>query len=143
MARADLSAMLSRLPENENDSPPTEAPIAATEPPAPAPAPALATPALEARTRPRGPRRPATPAPAASAATGAGYLSFERKEARLRADQYAQLTEQSRRLNRAKGTGGQRITENTLIRVAIDLLLERADMLSGATEAELRKSVSL
>lgn len=137
MARADLSAMLSRLPEN--DTPPAEAPLAATEPPAPAPT----TPAPESRTRPRGPRPPATSAPAASTATGAGYLSFERKEARLRADQYAQLTEQSRRLNRAKGTGGQRITENTLIRVAIDLLLERADKLSGATEAELRQSVSL
>lgn len=137
MARADLSAMLSRLPEDETPS--AEAPVAAAEPATPAPA----TPAPEARTRPRAPRRPAAPTPAATGATGAGYLSFERKETRLRADQYAKLTEEARRLNRAKGTGGERITENTLIRVAIDLLLERADKLSGAAEAELRKSVSL
>lgn len=131
MARADLSAMLKRLPEDETPVP--EAPAAAAVPVSPAP---------EARTHPRVPRRSAAPTPPAPAA-GAGYLSFERKEARLRVDQYAKLTEEARRLNRAKGTGGERITENTLIRVAIDLLLERADKLSGATEAELWKSVSL
>lgn len=74
--------------------------------------------------------------------SGEGYLSFERKEARLRPDQYANLTEEARRLNRAR-TSGSRITENTLIRVAIDLLLARSDQLVGETENELRKSVSL
>ena len=33
--------------------------------------------------------------------------------------------------------------DNTLIRVAIDLLLEGADQLRGATETELRNSASL
>ena len=135
MAPADLSAMLSRLPEDEPSVP--ETPVAAAQPAMPAPA----IPAPEAHARPRAPRRTAEPARAAPA-TRVGYRSFERKEARLRADQYAKLTEEARRLNRAKGAGGERITENTLIRVAIDLLLERADKLAGATEGELRRSVS-
>jgi hypothetical protein len=70
------------------------------------------------------------------------YSRLDRKETRLRSDQYERLTEHSRRLNRAKGSGGERITENTLIRVAIDLLLERADDLEGHTETELRNSVT-
>src|SRR3546814_6262536 len=36
----------------------------------------------------------------------------------------------------------ERITENTLIRVAIDLLLAHQDQLQGATEEELRESVT-
>ncbi|WP_270354466.1 hypothetical protein [Microbacterium testaceum] len=83
-------------------------------------------------------RRNSTAAP-----TATGYRSYERKEARLRPDQYARLTEESRRLSRAKNPGGERITENTLIRIAIDLLLERSDQLAGTSEAELRKSVGL
>lgn len=71
------------------------------------------------------------------------YDEYERKEARLRADQYGQLSNASRRLNRARKGSGERITENTLIRVAIDLLLNREDDLAGTTEAELRKSVGL
>ncbi|RFA06551.1 hypothetical protein B7R54_18845 [Subtercola boreus] len=74
--------------------------------------------------------------------TGPLYMRLERKETRLRSDQYARLTEYSRALSRAKNEGGERITENTLIRVAIDLLLERADKLQGSNEEELRKSVS-
>jgi hypothetical protein len=38
--------------------------------------------------------------------------------------------------------GPERITENTLIRVAVDLLLARARKLHGLTEDELRKSVT-
>lgn len=132
MARADLSAMLGKLNE----------PIAAE--------PAATAAAIEADTRPTeqlsanrssradAPRRHSAPAP-----TATGYRSYERKEARLRPDQYARLTEESRRLNRAKKPGGERITENTLIRIAIDLLLERSDQLAGASEIELRKSVGL
>jgi hypothetical protein len=70
------------------------------------------------------------------------YLRLERKETRVRADQYAALTSHARRLNRAKGKGGERITENTLIRVAIDLLLPYLDQASGQDEAEILKSVS-
>lgn len=125
MARTDLTAMLNRLPEDEL--------------PAPEPPTATADPAPDAPQA----RKPDPASKASPPVASAGYRSFDRKEARLRADQYAKLTEEARRLNRAKGTGGERITENTLIRVAIDLLLERADQLAGTTEAELRKSVSL
>ncbi|MGZ3382980.1 MAG: hypothetical protein ACXVBB_22350 [Isosphaeraceae bacterium] len=71
------------------------------------------------------------------------YRTLERKEALLRDDQIEQLTELRRRLNRARGRGvGERITENTIIRVAIDLLLDHADKLHGVTEDELRNSVT-
>jgi hypothetical protein len=74
------------------------------------------------------------------------YLQLTRKEARIRKDQANQLAEQVRRLNQARvyreGTVGERITDNTLIRVAVDLLLARVDSLSGSTEDELRNSVS-
>ncbi len=71
------------------------------------------------------------------------YDQLERKETRLRADQYSRLTELSRELNRQRQGQGERITENTLIRVAIDLLLAGSDNLTGTTEAELRASIGL
>lgn len=71
------------------------------------------------------------------------YLTFERKAVRLRADQYEELIFNARRLNKAKGPGGVRITENTLARVAFDLLISRMDELSGTTEEELRRSLGL
>jgi hypothetical protein len=71
------------------------------------------------------------------------YDEYERKETRLRDDQYGRLTAASRRLNKHRKGRGERITENTLIRVAIDLLLEREDQLEGISESELRKSVRL
>ena len=71
------------------------------------------------------------------------YDELERKEARLRPDQYGRLSDLSRRLNRTRAGKGERITENTLIRVAIDLLLARQADLAGTTEIELRKSVGL
>jgi len=71
------------------------------------------------------------------------YDQLERKETRLRTDQFSRLTELSRGLNRQRQGRGERITENTLIRVAIDLLLARSVDLAGATEAELRNSLGL
>lgn len=76
------------------------------------------------------------------------YLQLERKEVRITAGQYDQLTAAARRLNRQRPRGSsdegrrERITENTLIRIAIDLLLARQPELRGSTEEELRKSVS-
>ena len=58
------------------------------------------------------------------------YLSFNRKEARLTENQLNQLTKLSRKLNRQKQTG-DRITENTLIRAAIDLLLNQSERLKS------------
>lgn len=126
MPRADLTKMLDKIDEAATVPPAAEKPKAAAAPAAIKRTPGTATQRRE---------------PAPPAATG--YRSYERKEARLRPDQYARLTEESRRLNRAKATGGERITENTLIRIAIDLLLERADHLAGSSESELRKSVTL
>ncbi len=71
------------------------------------------------------------------------YLQLERKELRIRLDQADDLARLTRRLNRARGRTGERITDNTLIRVAVDLLLTRSDRLSGATEMKLRNSVTL
>jgi len=53
------------------------------------------------------------------------YLTYVRKECRLRPDQLDALTALARRLNRERKGKGERITENTLIRWAVDLLLER------------------
>lgn len=70
------------------------------------------------------------------------YMRLTRKEVRFRDDQLEALDRVARRLVRARrGAGGERITENTLVRVAVDLLLERAEVLTGGTEAELLKSL--
>lgn len=85
-------------------------------------------------------------APASEVGTLPLYLRLTRKEARIREDQADRLASEVRRLNQARkqrtGSVGERITDNTLIRVAVDLLLDRADQLGGATEQELRDSVS-
>ena len=71
------------------------------------------------------------------------FDELERKEARVRLDQYEALQILSRQLNRSRNRRGERITENTLIRVAIDLLLSRQGEVAGTTEAELRASIGL
>lgn len=71
------------------------------------------------------------------------FSALQRKETRIREDQQNALTLQARRLSKAKGVGGRRITDNTLIRVAIDLLLARSGDLQGTSEDELRRSVGL
>jgi hypothetical protein len=70
------------------------------------------------------------------------WQRLERKELRLRADQLDELARIRRTLNRQRGGEGERITENTLIRVAVDMLLGRTGKLRGTTEDELRKSVT-
>lgn len=57
----------------------------------------------------------------------------------MRDDQYGGLTALARDLMDARTRkGGGRITENTLIRVGIDLLLAHPELLVGDTEEELR-----
>lgn len=73
----------------------------------------------------------------------AHYLTFVRKETRLRADQMDVLAAKARQINRHKKDRGERIPDNTLIRTAVGLSLARADRLAGSTEDELRNSVSL
>lgn len=131
MARADLTAMLGRLEDTEERSLPSKQ--AASSKPAVQSGP------------PAGPKHGAKKQPDVvppEPVQSAHFSQLERKEARLRADQYADLTTHARRLNRAKGVGGERITENTLIRVAIDLLLNNVEELQGSTEAELTESVT-
>jgi RNA polymerase-interacting CarD/CdnL/TRCF family regulator len=69
------------------------------------------------------------------------YLTLLRKEARLREDQALALARLARQLNRLKNKKGERITENTLIRVAVDLLLSQESQISGATEEEIKEAL--
>ena len=71
------------------------------------------------------------------------YQTFTRKEARLREEQLDDLTGLARSLNRKRKGSGERITENTLIRIAVDLLMNQSDKLKGTTEDELSASVGL
>lgn len=72
----------------------------------------------------------------------AKFAQLTRKETRMREDQYAQLTSLARSLMRDRVSRRERITENTLIRVAIDLLFAHRDQLRGSDEDELRRSVT-
>ncbi len=132
MARADLSSMLGKLESAE--AAPAAPTTTASRPSAPP------TGGRSARKREQ---KPVKSAPRSTQSKeGPLFSSLERKETRLREDQYTSLTAHARRLNKAKGAGGERITENTLIRVAIDLLLSQVDRLEGATERELTDSVT-
>lgn len=70
------------------------------------------------------------------------FAQLTRKDTRIRADQEAALTALAKSLMRRRVVRTERITENTLIRVAIDHLLANADALRGSTEDELRNSVT-
>jgi hypothetical protein len=139
MARADLRALVGNLGATEAQTAPVkpmpdESAAAAVE----APTALAATESSNPQPPSRVPSRAHQPSLAAPR-----YSDFQRKETRLRADQQNALTEHARRLNRAKGTSGVRITDNTLIRLAVDLLLSKADKLAGRNEAELCRSLGL
>jgi hypothetical protein len=127
-----------------------QAPAAALPvlPPRPAPAgePLAAAPEAPAPRRspaPHGPRvRRGSDTAEVTESQTPKWQRLERKELRLRADQLDELARIRRTLNRQRRGEGERITENTLIRVAVDLLLTRAGRLRGTTEDELRKSVT-
>ena len=75
---------------------------------------------------------------------GPKYLQLERKDTLLWPRQLNELTVLRRVLNRRRPKGaGERITENTLIRVAVDLLIANAGQLQGSNEDELRRSLGL
>ena len=101
-----------------------------------------AAPETPAPSKPAKKPAPRTPSPAA-AAGGVGYEKLERKDTRLHEHQISELTTLTRHLNRQRKGEGHRLTENTLIRLGVDLLLARADDLQGATEHELRASLGL
>ena len=82
--------------------------------------------------------------PEVPSSQGPKYLQLERKDTLLWPRQLNELTVLRRVLNRRRPKGaGERITENTLIRVAIDLLIANADRMRGSTEDELRRSLGL
>ncbi len=83
------------------------------------------------------------PSPPAGGPTTARYLTMERVDARLRPEQVTALADLARQLQRARRTRGERLTSNTLLRVAVDLLLAHADALAGDTEDALRASLGL
>jgi hypothetical protein len=84
--------------------------------------------------------RPVVPSPVGEPK----YLQLLRKEARLRVDQVDALAALRRQIMRRRTSRGAEIlTDNTLIRVAVDLLLARADELHGDTEDDLRASLGL
>lgn len=70
------------------------------------------------------------------------YLRLTRKEVRFRDEQMEGLHRLARRLSKARrGMKGDRITDNTLVRVAVDLLLQHTDDLAGHDEATLLESL--
>jgi hypothetical protein len=80
--------------------------------------------------------------PASSSSPTAPYFStLIRKDVRIREDQSRTLTDCAAQLMKRRAHKAERLTENTLIRVAIDLLLDHAEKLRGSTEAELRASL--
>lgn len=98
-----------------------------------------------------GPARgqPATQPAAVSTGTAAAdqsatpkYQRLTRKETRLRDDQLEALSGIARRLNKQRAGRGERITENTLIRVAVDLLVTMKDDLHGVDEDALGEALS-
>lgn len=76
------------------------------------------------------------------------YLQLQRREARIHVEQADALTMLTRRLNSERRlpngtTVGERITDNTLIRVAIDLLLQRENEIHGVSEEALAEGLGL
>lgn len=141
----DATGALRLVPDVAAAPPAPEATPAPESEPAAAPletAPAPKKPARSSRPR-KTPQARATATPMAREGGMPPYLRFERKEARLRDDQLTELTLRARRLNKLKNPDADRITDNTLIRVAVDLLLARADELVGGDEAALRRSLGL
>ena len=69
------------------------------------------------------------------------YATLDRREARIYPDQSDRVDDIVTRLNRQRRGRGERITANTLIRVALDLLLEREADLAGVTEDDLLAAV--
>ncbi|MFJ2406657.1 chromosome segregation ATPase [Streptomyces xanthochromogenes] len=59
----------------------------------------------------------------------------------LREDQHSELSAIARELMLARSQKGGRITENTVIRVAVDLMIRHPELLVGDTEEDLRTNM--
>lgn len=140
MARRDFGSMLTNM-EAQAAKQAAETP---TQPEAPEPvATAAPKPRKTQKTAPEKTPAPQAPAAVRDLAGGVGYDKLEAKAARIHERQVTALADLARRLNKQRAGEGHRITENTLIRLGIDLLLERSDDLTGTTEAELAASLKL
>lgn len=71
----------------------------------------------------------------------ARYLTFQRSEARLRPDQMTALAALRRQVAANRTDKTERITDNTLLRLAVDLLLKNAALIAGDTEEEMRRAL--
>lgn len=92
------------------------------------------------------PVRPAEPAAGVVVPVGpnAEWIHQEAKTIRFYPGQFPWLTQIRKELNDKRAARGKRITESTLVRIAVDLLAQdHADKLHGITENELRASVGL
>jgi hypothetical protein len=69
------------------------------------------------------------------------YLTLVRQEARLRDDQVKALGSLRRKVAAQRTDKSERITDNTLIRIAVDLLLAHSGELAGNSEDEMRQSL--
>ncbi|MGR3939071.1 hypothetical protein [Streptomyces sp. BRA346] len=74
-----------------------------------------------------------------AAATARKQLSP--KYVQLRGDQQIELDVLARELQAARAHKGERITANTVIRVAVDVILAHRERLVGDTEKELRSNL--
>ena len=121
----------------------TSALVPRVEPLAVGSLPAPPVPPAGAAPEPAGePAAQATPDPGSATDAVPKYLRLVRHDLRVRAEQMEALAALRRRISADRGRRerSERITDNTLIRVAIDLLLEHGDELAGATEDQIRDS---
>jgi hypothetical protein len=81
-----------------------------------------------------------TPPDAATHSGPADRPKVRPKQAMIRADQQTNLDDLARELHDARSVKGERITANTLIRVAIDGLITHGGRLHGDTEEQLLAS---
>jgi len=89
----------------------------------------------------RTPALPRPPAPRPAAEAVPRYLEMQRVDGRIRPDHSEDLAALRRRILRGRADRSERITDNTLLRVAVDLLLARVDELAGDTEDEMAASL--
>ena len=59
----------------------------------------------------------------------------------LREDQHSELSVIARELMLARSRKAERITENTVIRLAVDLVIRHPELLTGDTEDDLRTNM--
>jgi hypothetical protein len=152
--RGSLSGMLAApaeappMPSRRTEPPPAE--VQTPEPRTPeVRSPEVREPDTRQRRRGRGTeqapesRTPEVRTPVAQTPGLPKYLRLERKELLIWPDDITSLSILARRLNRNRAGVGERLTQNTLIRVAVRLLLSRSEELAGTTEDELLRSLGL